>query len=98
MHYVSESERVLEHLPDSPQLPDESALFCAGASFAVQHEMAESLSDVALRRVYLGPGGAPPNEVLEILAHRMGQDRSWDDERMAAELASLQTKPLKEKE
>ena len=97
-HYGSEFERVLEHLPDSPQLPDESALFCAGASFAVQHEMAESLSDVALRRVYLGPGGAPPDEVLEILAHRMGQDRSWDDERMAAELASLQTKPLKEKE
>lgn len=96
-HYGSAFRQVLEHLPKSSQQPDEAALLSAGTAYAVHHEMAETLHDVALRRTYLGGADTPPDEVLEVMARRMGRERRWDDERIAAEIAAVRAPLYAEK-
>jgi glycerol-3-phosphate dehydrogenase len=97
-HYGSEFGRVLEYLPPATLQPDEGDLLSAGAAFALRHEMAQTLSDVALRRVYQSGGGVPADKALEILARRMGRERCWDEERVAAEVAAMDTATYSEKE
>ena len=59
------------------------------ARAAVRDEMALSLADAVLRRLDLGPGGAPPAAELAVVSGAMARELGWDAARVAAERASL---------
>ena len=56
---------------------------------AIHHEMAQTLSDVVLRRTGLGTAGYPADPVVEQVARHMQQLLGWSDERVNAERAAL---------
>jgi glycerol-3-phosphate dehydrogenase len=57
--------------------------------YAVQEEMAHSLTDVVVRRIGLGGLGYPGDVVANEVAGRMQQVLGWSDERIQTERAAL---------
>ena len=56
---------------------------------AIGEEMAQTLSDVVIRRTGLGAAGYPGDAVVDDVARRMQQLIGWSDERVSAERAAL---------
>lgn len=56
---------------------------------AIGEEMAQTLSDVLIRRTGLGASGYPGDAVANDVANRMQTDLGWSDERKSKELQSL---------
>jgi glycerol-3-phosphate dehydrogenase len=91
--YGAEAVRVLAYVEERPKLgqlivPD-LAYIHAEVHYAIQHEMALSLSDVLIRRthvIYETPdaGGQQAREVAALMAEKLGWDRS-EQERQVAE-------------
>jgi glycerol-3-phosphate dehydrogenase len=61
----------------------------AQIAFAVNEEMAMTLSDAVMRRTCIGQVGAPPRAALEAAAKIMAGLLGWDAERQVREIASL---------
>jgi glycerol-3-phosphate dehydrogenase len=60
-----------------------------GVMHAVRDEMAQTLSDVVIRRTGLGAAGHPGDAIARDVAARMRGELSWSDEKTQAELAAL---------
>lgn len=58
---------------------------------AVRREMALTLADVALRRTDLAAGGHPGDEAVRAAAAIMAAELNWDDRRVEAEVAALES-------
>jgi glycerol-3-phosphate dehydrogenase len=54
--------------------------------YGVEHEMAQHLGDVVLRRTALAAGGHPGREALARCADLMGSALGWSPERREVEL------------
>lgn len=53
---------------------------------AVEDEMAFTVPDFLFRRTWLGHIGCPDDDVLDLLARRMGRRLGWDDARIEEEI------------
>ena len=62
----------------------------AQIAFALKEEMALTLEDVVMRRTSIGQFGRPAREVMEKVASQMASHLNWDDNKKAAEIASLE--------
>lgn len=58
--------------------------------YAVRHEMALTLADVALRRTDLAVGGHPGTAVLRAAAAVVAEELHWDADRTRSEIAALE--------
>jgi glycerol-3-phosphate dehydrogenase len=56
---------------------------------AIREEMAQTLTDVVIRRTGLGAAGYPGDAAARDVAARMQSECAWSDERTSAELESL---------
>jgi len=56
---------------------------------AIAHEMAQTLTDVVVRRTGLGAAGYPGNEVVAKTADQMQQMCGWTEQRRQMEIAAL---------
>jgi glycerol-3-phosphate dehydrogenase len=90
--YGSEASAVLAHaaeaggletMPGAPMLSGE-------ISYAIQHEAAQRLSDVVLRRTPLGSAGHPGRAALDRTADRMARALGWNADRVADEIARVE--------
>ena len=68
------------------QLSDASPVVAAEVVFGVEQEMAQHVSDVALRRTELAAAGHPGREALGRCAELMGSRLAWSGQRIEAEL------------
>lgn len=57
--------------------------------YAVRQEMAQTLTDVIVRRVQLGSWGFPGDEAAARVAALMQRECGWSEQRVAAELTAL---------
>jgi glycerol-3-phosphate dehydrogenase len=69
-----------------PLAPDTPVLGCQVA-FAARREMARRLSDVTLRRTFLGKAGRPSAEALDAAAGIMARTLGWDQAGQRQEIA-----------
>ncbi len=60
----------------------------AQVTYAVRHEMAQTLSDVVRRRTDLATGQYPGREALSECARLMARELGWDDRRTQQEVAN----------
>ncbi len=58
-------------------------------AYAVREEMAQTLSDVVIRRTGLGATGTPADSVVNDVAGRMQNVLGWSDQRKTTELEAL---------
>jgi glycerol-3-phosphate dehydrogenase len=65
---------------------DPQAVLQAEVRYGVHHEMAQTLSDVALRRTELGTAGLPNLNLLTLCAETMARELNWSLTRMNQEL------------
>ena len=89
-NYGTTAREVLAYVRRDPELGRElgegSPVIAAEAVFAVEHEMAQRLSDVAQRRTELSVGGHPGREALGRCAELMGSHLAWGRQRCEAEV------------
>jgi glycerol-3-phosphate dehydrogenase len=82
---------VLEHVSADPNLSQPitngSLTLVAEVLYAVREEMAVKLADVIRRRTELGSAGNPGAGILQKVASIMAAELSWDETRIAAEIA-----------
>lgn len=92
-NYGSAYPDVLQYLePESSQVGRERAeleLFRAEVRYAVREEMAQTLSDVVMRRTELGSAGFPEASVLRVGAQEMGLVLGWSSERIDQEVTEV---------
>lgn len=88
-HYVS----VLRKIEDNPHLatliPDSNEVTEAEIVYAIEHEMAQKLSDVIQRRTDLGSGEYPGVAAVERCATIMAEQLGWDDHRKQDEISKF---------
>jgi glycerol-3-phosphate dehydrogenase len=58
---------------------------------AIRHEMAQSLSDIVLRRTELGSGGNPGDNAIEQAAKIAAIEFGWDDAETNSQVSAVQT-------
>ena len=58
-------------------------------AYAIREEMAQTLSDVVIRRTGLGATGTPADSVVNDVAGRMQNVLGWSDQRKTTELEAL---------
>ena len=94
-NYGSEYRKVLKYLDEDPsygqRITDSSDVIKAEIIHGVREEMAQTLSDVVLRRTELGTGEYPGDEGLETCARIMAQELGWDESRVQKELEELKS-------
>lgn len=62
----------------------------AQVQFAIRNEMAQTLSDIMLRRTGLGLLGNPGKETINKIAALAAAELGWDDEKLANEVAEME--------
>ena len=87
-HYGAQTARVLDYLPAQPGAAL-SRLECAQIRFAVEHEMAEKLTDVMFVSTYWGYERRWSEQTLLPFAAEMGRQIGWTDQRVGAEILSM---------
>jgi glycerol-3-phosphate dehydrogenase len=98
-HYGSAYTRVLQHRNDNSAPPplhaeasgEEDALRRAEVLYGIREEMAQTLTDVILRRTNLGLTGSPDAACLRFCAAIMAREIGWDERRMRQEVDEAQT-------
>jgi len=83
MAYIDESNDLARLVPGT------RSLLRAELLFAVEHEMAVTLSDVLLRRVDIGAFTAPSDETIEFCSEFFGQYFGWSDSEKSENVESL---------
>ena len=86
-NYGAHYPDVLRHLPDVA--PAGQALAVAQTRYAVQQEMACTLSDVIFRRTELGSAGHPGTDTLRLCAQVMAEIHGWSETRTQQEIADV---------
>jgi glycerol-3-phosphate dehydrogenase len=61
----------------------------AQVDYAVEHEMAQTLDDVLLRRTGMGTLGAPSLDTMEAVAQRMASRLNWSSQRFDDEVETM---------
>lgn len=61
----------------------------AQVDYAIEHEMAQTLADVLLRRTGIGTLGAPSLDTMEAVAQRMASRLDWDSQRFDDEVETM---------
>jgi glycerol-3-phosphate dehydrogenase len=64
-------------------------LLAAQIRYTVNHEMAQKLGDVILRRTELGSAGHPGDTHIEFAAEIMGKEMGWSQSRIDEEVADI---------
>jgi glycerol-3-phosphate dehydrogenase len=93
--YGTTSRQVLDYVRQDPslgrRLADESPVIAAEVTYGVEHEMAQHLGDVVLRRTALAAGGHPGRKALAHCADLMASALDWSPARREAELDATDT-------
>jgi glycerol-3-phosphate dehydrogenase len=86
---------VLSYINENPELGEpvagQSEVLKAEVVHAVREESAVTLADVVRRRTELGSAGNPGGTALACVAEIMGKELDWTEEKVAAQLADVQT-------
>ena len=93
-HHGSEYTRVLEYIDEDPSLAHRvgaAGVLRAEVLHAVREEMAQTLSDVVLRRTDLANLVVPSNRTLGICADVVAAEAGWDRERKDLEIADTRS-------
>ena len=88
-NYGNKYMDVVKYAMEQPQLAEAfegTNVIKAEMLYAAREEMAQSLSDVVLRRTELGSGGYPGYEILEQCAELLGDELGWDNEQRKIEV------------
>jgi glycerol-3-phosphate dehydrogenase len=88
-NYGDQYMDVVKYAMEQPQLAEAfegTNVIKAEMLYAAREEMAQSLSDVVLRRTELGSGGYPGYEILEQCADLLGDELGWDNEQRKIEV------------
>ena len=91
-NYGSRYMDVVKYAMEQPQLAETfegTNVIKAEVLYAVRQEMAQSLSDVVMRRTELGSGENPGRGVLEQCADLLGDELGWDKERRKTEVGKV---------
>jgi glycerol-3-phosphate dehydrogenase len=94
-NYGSNYTKILGYLNEKPEwghpVVDSSPVLKAEVLHGVRQEMAQTLSDIILRRTELG-SAAPPSEVsLRICAQLMARELGWSKTRLSEEIEQVRT-------
>jgi glycerol-3-phosphate dehydrogenase len=93
--YGTTSRQVLDYVRQDAslgrRLADESPVIAAEVTYGVEHEMAQHLGDVVLRRTALAAGGHPGRKALAHCADLMASALDWSPARREAELDATDT-------
>lgn len=84
-HYGTRFAAVLAYYECDDQQSAEQALLQAKTMYAVEHEMAQTLADVLVRRTGVGAVGRPPAEAVTACAEAMAATLDWSPARVDAE-------------
>jgi glycerol-3-phosphate dehydrogenase len=57
--------------------------------FSIKEEMANTLSDVILRRTEIGTSEMPQNSVIDLIANAMANELGWNEEKKKKEISQL---------
>jgi glycerol-3-phosphate dehydrogenase len=93
--YGEAYEEIVQLLDENPRwretVSEDSATIKAEIVYAVRAEMAQTLTDVILRRTELGAGGYPGEACLRSCAALMAEILGWDDRQIAHEIDETQS-------
>jgi glycerol-3-phosphate dehydrogenase len=92
LRYGSEHQRVVAFADTDRDLArclGDSNVLGAEVAHAVREEMAQTLSDIALRRTELATAGAPSDDALREAAACAARLLAWDEARVASEVESV---------
>ena len=91
-NYGSKYMDVVKLVIEQPNLAEVftgTSVIKAEVVYSAREEMAQSLSDVVLRRTELGSGGNPGIEILEHCADLLGEELGWDNARRKIEIDTV---------
>ena len=93
LNYGSDLDRIIQYCTDNPELSKlikgSDEVIQAEILYAVREEMAQTLSDVILRRTDLGSAGYPGDTVLSACADCMASELNWDQNRKNREIDTV---------
>lgn len=94
-NYGSEFEEVLDLMKEEPSLGktvDNSLVLKAEIIHAIRFEMAQKLSDVALRRTDLATGEYPGEKAMKTCGEIMAKELGWNSEKVETEIQEIKSK------
>lgn len=95
--YGSKCEEIIAHIDKSPELGKvipNSPIIAAQIIYAIREELAETLSDVILRRTGLGSMGYTNDETIQACADLMAAEKNWHEEKKQQEIDALRSNYL----
>jgi glycerol-3-phosphate dehydrogenase len=90
--YGSKCEEVISYIHKSPKLSKilpNSCIIAAQIVYSAREELAETLSDIILRRTDLGSMGYPSEETIQACLDIMAAEKGWDEEKKLQEIDAL---------
>lgn len=93
-NYGTRYHRILEYIRENPEdsarIDKNTNTLKAEVLYAVREEMAQTLSDVVLRRTELGTLGHPGRRALDVCANMMSDKLGWNEERRKREIEAME--------
>ena len=90
--YGTKMHEIMDLVDTSPILAEplpNSMVIGAQIIYAIRHEMAQTLSDVVLRRTDLGSEQYPGTDSLKACASIMADELGWDQNRVQTEIEAV---------